>query len=79
MLSEILDLLGKNGPMSLSELSVSFRVDTSAMEGMLKTLLAKGRIEQLDTKCSSCKGCIEVKPEDAAIYRIARPEGGVKS
>jgi len=41
------------------------------MQGMLETLEAKGRIERLDTKCSNCKGCIEVKPEDAAIFRTS--------
>jgi hypothetical protein len=39
------------------------------MEGMLDLLKNKGRIEQLDTKCSNCKGCVEVKREDALIFR----------
>ncbi len=70
MLSKILKLLAERGPMSLAELSVHFQMDVSAMEGMLRTLEAKGRIEQLDTKCSRCKGCVEVKPEDATIYKV---------
>jgi len=69
MLAEILNLLKERGPMSLAELSLHFQTECSAMEGMLETLEAKGRIEQLDTKCSKCKGCVEVKPEDAAIFQ----------
>jgi len=69
MLSEILKRLKERGPMSLAEISRHFKSEISAMEGMLRTLEAKGRIEQLDTKCSRCKGCVEVKPEDAAIFQ----------
>lgn len=57
--------------MSLAEISRHFNSEVSAMQGMLETLEAKGRIERLDTKCSNCKGCIEVKPEDAAIFRTS--------
>ena len=70
MLTEILTLLAERGPMSLAELARQFHVDLSAMEGMLRTLETKGRIEQLDTQCSRCKGCVEVRPEDAAIFRV---------
>ena len=69
MLSEILKFLAERGPMSLAEISRHFKSEISAIEGMLNTLEAKGRIERLDTKCSNCKGCVEVKPEDAAIYK----------
>ena len=69
MLTEILNCLRANGPMSLAELARHFQADVSAMEGMLQPLEAKGRIKRLDTKCSKCKGCVEVKPEDAAIYK----------
>ena len=69
MLTEILNLLKEHGPMSLAEISRHFNSEVSAMQGMLETLEAKGRIERLDTKCSNCKGCIEVKPEDAMIFK----------
>jgi hypothetical protein len=69
MLSEILKLLKERGPMSLAELSRHFHSEVPAMQGMLEPLARKGRIERLNTKCSNCKGCIEVKPEDAAIYK----------
>jgi len=69
MLSEIIKRLVERGPMSLAELARHFKSDISAMEGMLEMLEAKGRIERLDTKCSKCKGCVDVKPEDAAIFQ----------
>lgn len=70
MLTEILSLLSENGPMSLKELAVHFRVDLSAMEGMLETLEQKKRISRIETKCAKCKGCVEVKREDAMIFRV---------
>jgi len=69
MLTEILKLLKERGPMSLAEIARHFQSEVSAIEGMLNLLVAKGRIEQLDTQCSRCKGCIEMKPEDAAIFK----------
>jgi len=71
MLTEILNVLKERGPMSLAELARHFKSEISAMQGMLETLEAKGRIERLDTKCAKCKGCVEVKPEDAAIFRTS--------
>lgn len=70
MLTEILNLLKERGPMSLAEIARHFQSEVPAMEGMLETLVRKGRIKPLDTKCSSCKGCIEVKPEDAALFKV---------
>ena len=69
MLSEILKLLKERGPLSLAELARHFQTDVPAMQGMLATLESKGRIQRLETKCSHCKGCIEMKPEDAAIFQ----------
>lgn len=69
MLSEILKLLKERGAMSLGELSLHFRTEPAAMEGMLDILRAKGRIELIETKCSKCKGCVEVKRADALLFR----------
>ena len=69
MLTEIIKLLRERGPMSLADLARHFQVEVSTMEGMVETLERKGRIQRLETKCSRCKGCAEVKPEDAAIFR----------
>ena len=73
MLTEIIKLLKERGPMSLAELARHFQTETPAMEGMVEMLEHKGRIQRLDTKCSRCKGCAEVKPEDAAIFKIVSP------
>jgi len=70
MLTEIIKLLKERGPMSLAELARHFQTETPAMLGMLETLERKGRIQRLETKCSRCKGCAEVKPEDAAIFQL---------
>lgn len=72
MLSQILNLLKERGPMSLTEIARHFQSGPAAVEGMLDTLVQKGRIELLDTKCSNCKGCIEVKREDALIFKAAK-------
>lgn len=69
MLTEIIKLLKERGPMSLAELARRFQTEVPAMQGMLATLEQKGRIQRLETKCSRCKGCAEVKPEDAAIFK----------
>jgi DNA-binding MarR family transcriptional regulator len=69
MLTEILKILRANGPMSLAELARHFQTDVSVMQGMLEILERKQRIQRLETKCSRCKGCIEMKPEDAAIFQ----------
>ena len=69
MLSEILKLLLERGAMSLAELALHFQTEPFAMEGMLETLVAKGRVQQLDTQCSRCNGCTSVRREDAAIFK----------
>jgi len=69
MLTEILKLLKEHGPMSLADLASHFQTDVPTMEGMLELLERKGRIQRLETKCSRCKGCAEVKPADAAIFQ----------
>ena len=69
MLTEIMNLLKERGPMSLAEIARHFQSDISAVEGMLELLERKGRITRLNTKCSNCKGCVEVRSEDAAIFK----------
>lgn len=69
MLQPILAWLQENGPASLSGLATHFKTDLSAMESMLELLERKGRIQRLETRCSRCKGCVEVKPEDVAIFQ----------
>lgn len=72
MLSEILRLLESRGAMSLRELAIHFRVEPSALEGMLELLERKGRVERLDSRCRGCKGCVEMRREDCLLYRAVR-------
>lgn len=74
MLTEIIKLLKERGPMSLAELARHFQMETPAMEGMLEILERKGRIQRLESKCSRCKGCVDVKPEDAAVFQYLENE-----
>jgi len=67
--------LQENGPASLSALAIHFKTEISAMEGMLKLLEQKGRIQRLETRCSRCKGCSEVKPEDAVFFQCTPKTG----
>lgn len=76
MLTELIKLLKERGPMSIAELARHFEVEVPVMTGMLETLERKGRIERLETKCSRCKGCSQVKPEDAAVFRHVGSSAG---
>lgn len=64
MIIEITDYLRKYGRASLFDLSVHFQVEEAAMEKLLSTLEARGRIAKMDIKtcaggCGSCSmsGC----------------------
>ncbi len=71
MLSEIIKLLQRNGPMSLADLATHFQMDAPAMEGILETLERKRRIERIvdGSKCATCKGCALVDPAQASIFK----------
>ncbi|MFA7369504.1 MAG: FeoC-like transcriptional regulator [Kiritimatiellales bacterium] len=79
MLTEIIKLLKDRGPMSLAELARHFQTETAAMLGMLETLERKGRIQRLETRCSRCKGCAQVKPEDAAVFQLVSPQSSARA
>lgn len=59
MLFEIKKLLKKRESISLSDLSIHFEVEKSAMEKMMEIFLRKGTAKKTDTGCStgSCGGC----------------------
>jgi len=54
MLLKILDLFKERKIIGLSDLSIYFKTDKRAIQGMLQQLLRKGYIELLHTECSSC-------------------------
>jgi ferredoxin len=74
MLSEIIKLLAERGPMSLAALSLQLKTDISVLEPMLALLERKACIRRIETKCAKCKGCAEVKPEDAVFFEAVSSE-----
>lgn len=59
MLTEIKKLLKERESISLSDLSIHFEVEESAMEKMMEIFLRKGTAKKTDIGCStgSCGGC----------------------
>jgi len=41
---------------TLDDLSIHFKTDKSAMEGMLEVLIRKEKIMKFETNCNSCSG-----------------------
>lgn len=77
MLSAILEAIRETGkPMCLSDLSSALHVEESALEGMLETLVRRGRlrtIEFVDDGCSTCPlrgGCFIMNDGVAATYAL---------
>ena len=68
MLRKILELFKERKIIDLSDLSIHFKTDKSAMQGMLQQLIRKGYIDLLNAECSSCssncKGCSFVEEKD---------------
>ena len=58
MLLQILALFEKRETISLSELAWYFKIDRSALQGMLNELVNKGKIRRQHLECkSSCSDC----------------------
>lgn len=75
MLREIQQLLAERGQMTLAELAIHFRVDRSAMDGMLQVLVRKGVVEletAVPSKC--CKGCVDTDCDRLPV--VVRLVGG---
>jgi hypothetical protein len=77
MLSTILATIREAGkPMCLSDLSAELQVDEAALEGMLQTLVDRGRlraIEYVDVGCSTCPvkgGCFIMNDGVAKTYAL---------
>jgi putative ferrous iron transport protein C len=70
MISDILNEFRQRGALSVSDLCNRFQVEVPVMEGMLQTLERKGRIAKVQTKCGTCKGCVDMKPEDVSIFQL---------
>ncbi len=77
MLSAILAAIEESGrPMCLSDLSAALQIEESALEGMLQTLVQRGRlrtIEFVDDGCSTCPvkgGCFIMNDGVAVTYAL---------
>ena len=80
MLGRVIAAVRASGrPLCLSDLSAELDIDESALEGMLETLIAKGRlraIEFVDNGCSTCPvkgGCFIMNDGVAVTYALAPP------
>ena len=78
MLTAILRTIGDAGrPMCLSDLSLALHVDEAALEGMLETLVQRGRlraIEYVDDGCAACPvkgGCFIMNDGVATTYALS--------
>lgn len=78
MLSAILTAIRESGrPMCLSDLSKALDIDEPALEGMLETLIQRGRlraIEFVDEGCTACPvkgGCFIMNDGVAVTYALA--------
>ena len=77
MLSTVLAAIREAGkPMCLSDLSSELHIEESALEGMLETLVARGRlraIEFVDEGCGTCPvkgGCFIMNDGVAKTYAL---------
>ncbi len=78
MLSAILAAIREAGkPMCLADLSRDLGIDESALEGMLETLVARGRLRAIvfdDAGCTACPvrgGCFLMNDGVAVTYALS--------
>jgi hypothetical protein len=57
MLSQILNEFQQNPGLCLDELSQKLAVEAGALEGMLQTLVRKGRLLEIDPGQAACQAC----------------------
>ena len=80
MLSAVLAAIRDAGkPMCLSDLSSVLHIDDSALEGMLETLVARGRLRAIrfvDDGCTSCpvKGGCYIMDDGVAVTYAVPPD-----
>ncbi len=70
MLREIEAMLRKCGPTAVADIAIHFDSTPEAIQGMLETLAAKGRVEKTDLACDKgCPGCASDSATE--IWKIA--------
>ncbi|MEN8254214.1 MAG: FeoC-like transcriptional regulator [Verrucomicrobiota bacterium] len=67
MLSSIVKLLNERGTLSVQEIALALKVDSSALHPMLEMLERKGKVEKMELPCkTACAGgCTK---SDSMIY-----------
>ncbi len=85
MLSAVLAAVRDAGkPMCLADLSSQLQIEESALEGMLETLVARGRLrafEFVDDGCSTCPvkgGCFIMNDGVAKTYALPPDRSGAE-
>ncbi len=60
MLGSIVKLLSERGALSVQEIALALKVDSSALHPMLNMLERKGKIEKIEISCKGgCSGCAQ--------------------
>ncbi len=58
MLKEILKMFRESGgPLDLKALAAKLDVETSALEGMLTTLVRQGKLREVEVGSADCRAC----------------------
>jgi hypothetical protein len=85
MLSRIIVAIREAGmPMCLADLSKALGIDEPALEGMLETLIARGRLRAIqfdDEGCTACSvksGCFIMNDGVAKTYALAPDPAATK-
>ncbi len=73
MLSEIITLLNERGTLSVQEIALALKVDSSALHPMLEMLERKGKVVKMELPCkTACAGgCTK---SDSMTYYQLKPE-----
>lgn len=76
MLSEIVRLVEKNNQISLKDIAIHFRMESSAVEPMMDILIRKEKVMNVLSGCAggSCSGCSCSSREDMMVYTLVTNE-----
>jgi len=76
MLSQILDLIEKQGQVSIMDIAIRFHMNVSAAEPMMDLLLRNGKVEVVSTGCPSrlCAGCPCSSCGNSPVYRTIQKD-----
>jgi len=76
MLRQIENLLKERGTMCVSDIAIHFEAAPEAVDGMLRTLEAKGRVEKIirEEPCTEgCANCSLCAKDEVSYWRLVQP------